>query len=140
VLRVLLDTNVIVSAAIRPSGPPGRVVTAALGRSEYQLVLSPAIIAEARAAFGLPRVRRYLREPDEVGAWLADLAAVADLVGDTGRVAGVCRDPADELVLAAALEGRAALIVTGDDDLLAFGEHEGIPILTPRAFLALLDR
>ena len=50
---------------------------------------------------------------------------------DTGKVLGVCRDPADDMVLSAALEGRADIIVTGDRDLLALEEHEGIAIDLP---------
>ncbi len=135
VVRALLDANVLVSAAIRPSGPPGQIVTALLARQAFELVLSPAIIAEVEKALGLAKIRRYLREPDEALHWLADLVALADLVQDTGGVAGVCRDPADDVVLAAAVEGRAGAIVTGDADLLTLGEYEGIVIVTPRAFL-----
>lgn len=103
------------------------------------MVLSPAILAEVEKAFGLTKIRKYLREPDEALLWLADLAAVADLVRDTGGVAGVCRDPGDDVVLAAAVEGRAGAIVTGDADLLTLREHTGITIVTPRAFLALIE-
>lgn len=133
--RTLLDANVFISAAIRPSGSPGRVVAAFLAEDEFELVISPAIIAEVEAALKLPKIRKYLGDPDEALAWLADLVALADLVKDTGRVKGACRVPDDDAVLAAALEGRATVIVTGDADLLALGEHEGITILTPRAFL-----
>ena len=136
--RVLLDANVLISAAIRPSGPPGEIVTALLLRQAFDLVLSPAIVAEVEKAFGLPKIRKYLREPDEALLWLADLMGVADLVKDTGRVKGVSRDPADDLVLAAAVEGRAGMIVTGDEDLLVLGEYDGIAIVTPRAFLGRL--
>jgi predicted nucleic acid-binding protein len=91
-IRALLDANVLISAAIRPSGPPGRIIAALLTRS-------------------------------------------FDLVQDTGKVTGVCRDPADDVVLAAAVEGRADNIVTGDDDLLVLGDFEGIAIVTHRSFL-----
>ena len=137
-VRALLDANVLISAALRPSGAPGQIVTALLAQQAFELVLSPAIIAEVEKALGLPKIRRYLREPDEALLWLADLAAFADLVQDTGGVAGVCRDPADDVVLAAAVEGRAGAIVTGDADLLTLGEYEGIAIVTPRAFLDLI--
>jgi hypothetical protein len=49
------------------------------------------------------------------------------------------RDPDDEAILATALEGRAEVIVTGDDDLLSLGQFEGIPIVKPRAFLDWLE-
>ena len=47
-------------------------------------------------------------------------------------------DPDDDKYLAAALEGRATLVVTGDPDLLALEEHQGVRIVSPRAFLGLL--
>lgn len=128
----------VISAAIRPSGAPGRIITELLARDAFTLVISPAIIAEVEAALGLPKIRRYLREPDEAPLWLADILAIADLVEDTGAVVGICRDPADDMVLSAAREGRAELIVTGDADLLALVEYEGSTIVTPRAFRALL--
>lgn len=128
----------IISAAIRPSGAPGRIVTELLARDAFTLVISPAIVAEVEAALGLTKIRRYLREPDEAPLWLADILAIADLVEDTGAVVGICRDPADDMVLSAAREGRAELIVTGDADLLALVEYEGRTIVTPRVFLALL--
>jgi len=136
----VLDANVLISAAIRPSGPPGQIVAALLTRDAFDLVLSSAIVAEVERALRLAKIRKYLREPDEALLWLADIVALADLVEDTGRVKGVCRDPADDAVLGAAVEGRASAIVTGDDDLLALGEFEGVVILTPRAFLGSFER
>lgn len=137
-MRALLDANVLISAAIRPGGTPGLIVAALLSRDAFELVLSPAVVAEVEAALKLPKIRKYLREPDEALLWLADLAALADLADDTGRVKGACRDPEDDVVLSAAVEGRAGVIVTGDGDLLALEEYEGIAIVTPRAFLDLI--
>jgi putative PIN family toxin of toxin-antitoxin system len=138
-VRALLDANVLVSAVIRPRGTPGRIITALLGRDAFELVLSPRVVAEVEAAVKLKKIRKYLGEPDEALLWLADLAALADLADDTGRAKGVCRDPDDDAVLSAAIEGRADVIVTGDADLLALEEHEGIAIVTPRAFLDLFQ-
>jgi uncharacterized protein len=137
-VRALLDANVLISAVIRPRGAPGLIITALLERDRFELVLSPRIVAEVEAALKLRKIRKYLREPDEALLWLADLAALADLADDTGRAKGVCRDPGDDAVLSAAIEGRADVIVTGDADLLVLEEHEGIAIVTPRAFLDLL--
>jgi len=100
--------------------------------------MSPSIVAEVQKALGTVKVRRYLPEPDEALRWIADLEAIADLVQDLGGVTGVCRDPADDAVLAAAVEGRADAIVTGDADLLDLHEYQGIAIITPRAFLDLI--
>jgi putative PIN family toxin of toxin-antitoxin system len=139
VARVLLDANVLISAVIRPRGAPGRIVAAFLEHEAFDLVISPATVTEVEVALQLPKIRRYLRDVDEALAWLADLVALADLVTDTGAVRGVCRDPDDDAVLSAAVEGRADVIVTGDNDLLELGAFEGIQILAPREFLASID-
>jgi len=139
-VRALLDANVLISAAVRPSGPPGRIVSALLERTAFDLILSPAIVAEVEVALMRAGIRKYLLEPPETLLWLADVAALADMVGDTGRVSGVCRDPDDDMVLSAAVEGRAEVIVTGDDDLLVLREYEGIRIETPRAFLSTVEK
>jgi putative PIN family toxin of toxin-antitoxin system len=137
-VRALLDANVLISAAIRPSGTPGQLVSVLLDRDAFELVLSPSIIAEVEVALKLPKIRKYLHEPYEAALWLADLEALADLAEDTERAKGACRGPADDAVLSVAIEGRADVIVTGDADLLALGEYERITIVTPRAFLDLI--
>lgn len=139
-MRALLDANVLISAAIRPSGAPGLIVTAFVERGAFDLVLSPAIVAEVELALKLPRIRKYLRSPDEALLWVTDLVALADVVGDTQRAKGVCRDPDDDTVLSAAVEGRARVIVTGDADLLVLGQYESIGIVAPREFLSLMER
>ncbi len=138
--RILLDANVLISAVIRPSGPPGQIVADFLRAHSFALVLSPAVVAEVERALALPRIRRYFVSPQEVHLWFVDLVALADLVDDTGRVADVVRDPDDDIVLAAAVAGRADLLVTGDEDLLALREYDGIAIVTPRAALDMLRR
>ena len=138
-MRALLDANVLISAAIRSSGPPGQIISALLDRDAFELVLSPRIIAEVDEAFKLPKVRKFLSNAHEAIGWLADLAALASLANDTDRVKGVCRDPDDDAVLSAAVEGRVEVIVTGDEDLLSLEEYEGMAILSPRAFLDLIN-
>ena len=102
-------------------------------------MLSPAIVTEIELALARPKIHKYLRSVSKALSWLADLVVLEDLVPDTGRVKGVCRDPADDVVLAAAVEGRAKVIVTGDDDLLALGTFAEIAIVTPREFLKALE-
>jgi uncharacterized protein len=138
VLRAVLDTNVIVSGLISPRGPPGRCL-ARLAAGAFLLVLSPPLIDELRRTLRRPRVRKYLRLSDEtLDRLVAQLETLADPVEGRHALEVVLRDPDDAMVLAAALEARADCVVTGDADLLTVGEYEGIPIVSPRAFLALL--
>ena len=76
-LRAVLDANVIISALIQPKGASGRIVASLLEENSFELVLSPAILAEIRRALTYPKVRKYIKVSDE------DLdLAVAALVQD----------------------------------------------------------
>lgn len=134
-MNALAHNNHSISAAIRPSGPPGQILIALFARQAFELVLSPTITGDVQKALRSKKIRKYLQQPAQALLLLADVAVLADVVPDTGSVSGVCRDPDDNAVLAAAVEGRASVIVTGDDDLLTLREYEGIAILTSRAFL-----
>jgi putative PIN family toxin of toxin-antitoxin system len=71
------------------------------------------------------------------GAFVRSVRAELELIAEVVRapeVSRVARDPDDDAVLAAAVVGGVAMIVTGDGDLLALGEHHGIRIVTPRDF------
>jgi putative PIN family toxin of toxin-antitoxin system len=98
------------------------------------------IVEEVERVLSLNKVRKRLQDPNGAQALLFDLVIFSDVVVDTSRVRGVCRDPADDAVLATAVEGRAAVIVTGDDDLLSLVEYEDIVIMAPKAFADLLER
>lgn len=140
-MRAVLDANVFVSALIRPQGPPGQVLDRLIRESAFDLVASRATLAELRRSLGYPRVRKYLALSDrELDLWVQALAAIAILV--EGRVTRrvVEADPADDIYIAAALEGLAEHIVTGDRHLLDLVEHDGLRVVTPREFLARLER
>jgi uncharacterized protein len=135
-LRAVLDANVFVSAIIHPAGTPGRLIEGFLREANFELVLSPAIVDEVLRALGYRKVRRLLRGVD-AQLWFEDLVVLADVVANR-ELSGVCDDPDDDRYLAAALEGRASHVVTGDRRFLALGEHGGVEIVTPRDFLDLL--
>jgi putative PIN family toxin of toxin-antitoxin system len=134
----VLDSNVYVSAIIRPGGPPGRVIERFLRDSSFEIVLSPAIVEETLRALAYPKVRKYVRRAVDPELWFEDIVLLAELVAGNYSMSGASPDPDDDTYLAAALEGRATLVVTGDSDLLALGAYEGIRIVTPRVFLGLL--
>jgi putative PIN family toxin of toxin-antitoxin system len=134
--RAVLDANVYVSAIIQPAGTPGRLIERFLREASFEVVLSPAIVDEVLRALAYPKVRKLLRGAD-AQLWFEDIVVLADVVGDT-QLSGICGDPDDDKYLAAAVEGRASHVVTGDRRFLAVGEHGGVEIVTPRAFLDLL--
>ncbi len=140
-MRVVLDTNILVSALIRPQGPPGQVLDPVFRGTDLRLVASLATLEELRRTLGYPRVRKYLAmTPEETELWVDALQAIAIVVEDRAIAPVVAADPADDIYLAAAAEGLADYIVSGDRHLLDLFVYEGIPIVTPRRFLDSLDR
>jgi hypothetical protein len=139
VLRAVLDANVYVSAALRPEGPPGRIIERLLRDAAFEIVLAPGIIDEVLQALSYPKVQRLIRRDLDPELWFEDIIVLANLVVCTRTVSGVCSDPDDDKYLAAALEGRAAFVVSGDRHLLMLAEYEGVRIISPRAFLDLLE-
>lgn len=137
-IRAVLDANVVVSALIRPQGPPGRIIAhVALGK--FELVLLPATSSEIRRTVDYPKVRRRIPLTDEeLELWLLALEVLAVRVEPRRHVRVVHEDPEDDIYIEAALEGLASCIVTGDDHLLRVGAFEGIQIVRPAQFLAMI--
>jgi uncharacterized protein len=138
VIRAVLEANVYVSAAVRPEGPPGQIIDRFLRGAAFDIVMSQAIVQEVLRAFTYPKVRKYIRPGLDPELWFEDVVVLAHLVAGERRVEGVSKDSDDDKYIAAAIEGRAGFVVAGDSDLLDLKEHDGIRIVTPRAFLDLL--
>ncbi len=138
-LKVVLDTNVFVSGVPVRSGPPAQALDAWRER-RYLLITSPAIIAEVRAVLNSPRIRRkYGIAEEDVEQLVVLLEREAVVVPGEVEVDSVIpEDPADERVLACAVEAGADCIVSGDHHLLDLQTYQGIPILTVREFLEWL--
>ncbi|MBI2531194.1 MAG: putative toxin-antitoxin system toxin component, PIN family [Deltaproteobacteria bacterium] len=138
-LRAVLDANVIISALIQPKGASGRIVASLLEENSFELVLSPAILAEMLRALTYPKVRKYIKVSDEdLDLAVAALALVAQPVEGILRVDAVAEDADHNKYIEAALEGRAQFIVSGDRHLKSLKSYRGIRIVTPRTFLELL--
>jgi uncharacterized protein len=139
-VRAVLDANVLISGFIRPEGPPGRLLVRLLRDGAFELVVSTAILRELRRNLRYPKVGKYLRLPqEELDLWVDALGAIAVVVEGKVSRRVVIADPADDIYIAAAADGLADYIVSGDGHLLELVEHEGIRIVTPRAFLSLIE-
>lgn len=133
-MRAVIDTNIIIRALIKPRGTVGPVLDR-LRNGEYTAVYSEPILEELLAKVALPRIReKYHLGEEDIEALLALLALRGELVSPVRRVKA-CRDPDDDMVIEAALEGKAEWVVTGDGDLLILEKFEGIRFVPPRTFL-----
>jgi uncharacterized protein len=132
-LRVVLDTNVLISSLHFPDGTLADLWHP-LYDGWFRLVLSPAIIAELaeklRGKFGW--------EERELGRMLRALVRKADVVRPDVVLGAVPDDPDDDPIVACAVLGKADVIVSGDRHLLALREYEGIPIVRPIDFLRMV--
>lgn len=129
--RVVLDTNVFVSGFLNPDGIPSQVLHVTETSREWvftQSTLSELLTVLMRSKFDryatVDRRRKFIL-----------------LVADLGKVVPVeqsivaCRDPRDNHILEAAVNGSAETIITGDKDLLDLNPFHGIRIVTPSEYL-----
>lgn len=137
-LRAVLDANVYVSAFVRPEGPPGQIIERLLRDAAFEVVLSEPIVDEVLRALTYPKIRKAARTKVAPDLWFEDIVVLAEFVTTTDAIAPISDDPDDDKYIAAAVEARASFVVSGDADLLKIGEHEGVRIVNPRAFLQLL--
>ncbi len=139
--KVVLDSSILVSAFIAPQTELMPLLRLPL-RSRYELVLSKEILTEtAQSLLTKESVRRYATYTDEdVHAYLAWLLSVATMVDEVPELLAVPADPKDNMVVATAVAARADYLVTGDRrHLLLMKEYQGIPIISARSFLDLLE-
>jgi uncharacterized protein len=138
VIRVVIDANVLVSAALArdPAAPSVRAFDALLdGRIE--VVGCPALLGEVAAVLGRDRLRRYL-SIEEARRFVADIVSVMTLAADPSPpYPAVCRDPGDDYLVAFARAARVDALVTGDRDLLELVDA-GVPVITPRELIERL--
>jgi putative PIN family toxin of toxin-antitoxin system len=128
--RVVVDTNVWISAALSPSGTPAQVVRRVLANAIP--VLSEPTFAELEHRLWLPKFDRYL-SMEVRHAILHDLSAAAhwaEIPPDIG-LRKHCRDADDDKFIHAALAANAAWLVTGDRDLLVVPAIAQLQILSP---------
>ena len=129
-MRVVLDTNILIGALITKGTPPDRLYQAWL-RGEIELVTSTAQIAELADVLSRPRLQKFL-DADEVTAIVENIGARALILEEPPAV-NLSPDPKDNPILAAAIAGKADLVVSGDKKhMLALGEIDGIPVTTAR--------
>lgn len=133
--RYVIDTNVLISAALSAHSAPGVVVRRILAQGE--VLFSEATFAELQTRMWRPKFDRYLTLESRK-LILHDFRAVARLADIPSAVSTrrFCRDADDDKFLHLALAGAARVIVSGDKDLLDLGQVDTVQILSPAMALA----
>lgn len=134
-MRVILDTNILLSALLTPLGAPAKLLDA-WERKTITLVACDALIEEFREVAGRPFFRARLRTSvaELLAAGLRDFSSYCrDL--PSGPAAP---DPKDSYLLALAEASHAEFLVTGDKELLGLRQHKSTRIVTPAAMIDIL--
>lgn len=127
--RLLLDTNIYISAIFFGGKPKEIIELARVGKID--LVISEYILWEIREV-----LRRKFKAPDsKLNIIERDILSIAKVIKTPLRFDVVSRDPADNAILAGAVEGRVDAIVTGDNDLLVLKKYNNLLIMTPAEYL-----
>ena len=136
-MRIIIDTNILVSALISEQGVPAKLLDA-WTEQVFTLITSRTQLAELNDVTRRPIVRPLLK-PANVGRFINDLqkhATVLERLPTVDR----SRDANDNFLLAMAAAGEADYLVTGDKrDVLALKRHGATHIVTARAMLKILD-
>ena len=134
-MRVVLDTNVLVSALLFRGGPPARLL-AAWRLGAFELLVSEYLIEELSRTW-MRLATRHQRKPADLNDFLDTLRlrcalTPLDPAALIQATASGLRDPDDLPILAMLIGARADFLVTGDKDLLAL--EQAYPILSPAGF------
>lgn len=137
-MRIVVDTNAMVSSFLVRMGPPADVMRRVRAK-QVDMVVSSAVLAEYGRVLGYGHLRpRHGLDDAEIDAAVAELRDLATVVEPTERLT-VVPDGSDNRFLECAIAGHAEFIVSGDRHLLSVGEYQGIRVITPASFVALLD-
>lgn len=144
-MRVLLDTNVLVRATGKASGPARAVFLRLLG-SPHSIIASNYLLDEVRRVMNYPRIHQmHGLTPEEVGQYVGDVEASTEVVDVPAPLPFQVRhDPDDDPIVAAAVYGRADVLCTRDrhlrrPEVIAYCAQFNIRVLTDLELLAELD-
>lgn len=130
-MRIVVDTNVLISSALLPDSTPAIALEFILKKHIH--VTSKEILQELQLKLTHKKFRKYISE-DEVSIFLHKLYKISELTELIQRVK-ICRDPKDNMVIDTAINGNASVIVSGDKDLTDIEKYKNIKILSAKQFL-----
>jgi len=132
-MRIVLDTNVLISALVF-GGNPRRILEKVI-RGELELHLSESILVELQ---GVLQRSKFSFSAEAIRVILSELRAISEVVEPSVHIHQIEADPADNRVLECAEESHADFIISGDNHLLGIKEYNKIDVVSPSQFLRML--
>ncbi|MEA5534692.1 putative toxin-antitoxin system toxin component, PIN family [Crocosphaera sp. XPORK-15E] len=129
-MRLVLDTNVLVSAILSPNSTPANVLN--WGEKRGVILYSEPSLTELLSVLQRPKFAKYIDAKDINGLSIRvkNLWYRVPIL----KKIKLCRDPKDDKFLELALNGEASHLITGDTDLLILHPFQNIPVINPRSF------
>lgn len=133
-MRVVLDTNVLIAAALK-GGLADQILRLATSR-QLSLIISQEILEELSEKL----LSKFTWKDGEVSLYIETLKEISEIVSPSKKLDVISKDPDDNKILEAALEGRAELIVSIDQDLLKLKKYKDIGIIHPKTLTWILPK
>jgi len=135
-LKVILDTNIIISGLLKTSSNCRKIINK-LSENKFTLIISPTILEEFIDVTSRPKFHKIINR--ETAEKLMELIKnQAFFVNPSKKVSIIKNDLDDNMFLEAALEASANFIISGDEDLLALGAFHKTKIIPPKEFLKII--
>jgi hypothetical protein len=130
-MRLILDTNILVSAFVFKSETANIVVRHAA--KKHTLLFSESTFKELKSTLLKPKFAEIVELPT-IRKFIINLFRIGEFIDPKIKIAE-CRDPKDNKFLELAVAGNADCVITGDKDLLILNPFRGIKIISPSDFL-----
>ena len=142
-MRIVLDTNVLVSAILSPRSASAQIILLVLD-GVLNLAISNDILEEVYRVLRYPKLVRLMKKngvtPREVESVIERLSTIAVVTPGELTLDVIQDDPSDNKILACAIESEADFIISGDRHLADLKEYQGIAIVNPATFLVIVRR
>jgi putative PIN family toxin of toxin-antitoxin system len=139
-MRLVLDTNVLISAFLSPAGHPGQILQA-WRQQQLELVVSQTLLHEYAEAIGYEKIRKRLGfSQAHIEEIVHSLKNSSVFIEDIYTGLTITADPDDNMLFSTALSGQAEFIISGDGKVQAVKVYQGIRVLSPAVFLSLLKQ
>ncbi len=140
--RIVIDTNILVSAILTPKGNPAKILKYVL-EGKLNLIISPAILEETQRVLLYPRLVKLMQKnkitKKEVYNFLGKMSKIAVITPGKLEIDAILDDPTDNKILTCALEGEADYIISGDHHLTDLKIFQGTKIVNPSTFLKIIN-
>lgn len=132
-LKIILDTNVVVSGLIKKASNPELILLLVFNK-KAEWCVTREILEEYEAVLNRVRLRKYLT-PKQVKKFLSDTKETATFFKPKRKTAMIKDDPADNKFLDCALEAKADFFITGNIKHFSFENFHRTRIITPAEFI-----